>query len=212
MQEKSCFQFCFLKQLTDHLSWFQRIEYLQESGFLKQCVLHIKSDILYLTTERIIFILNHKVEIFLKRVILEYNSIFLLYTFFKSKILYLEDRKQHKGTCKNIFSKYIFNASTIFNIFYWFLILHMSYFHTFIALCPAHPLPPTFPHLSSCPRVVHISASASTFPILFLPSPVYLLPTIYDTYSLYLFPFSPPPTPPLITLHVISISVVLFLF
>ena len=41
---------------------------------------------------------------------------------------------------------------------------------------------------------------------------VYFLPTIYATQSLYLSPLSPPPTPLLITLHVISISVVLFLF
>ena len=44
------------------------------------------------------------------------------------------------------------------------------------------------------------------------PPPVYCVPTIYATYSLYLFPLSPPPTPLLITLHVISISVILFLF
>ena len=55
---------------------------------------------------------------------------------------------------------------------------------------PAHPLPPTFPPYSSCPWVIHISSSASTFPILFLPPPVYFLPTIYGTYSLYLSPLS----------------------
>ena len=41
---------------------------------------------------------------------------------------------------------------------------------------------------------------------------VYFLPTIYATFSLYISSLSPPPTPLLITLHVISISVVLFLF
>ena len=80
-----------------------------------------------------------------------------------------------------------------------------------IPLCSAHLLPPTFPPFSSCPWVMYISSLVSTFPILFLTSP-YFLPTIYATYSLYIFPLSPPPTPPLITLHVISISVVLFLF
>ena len=74
---------------------------------------------------------------------------------------------------------------------------------------PVHHLPPTFLPFSSCPWVIHISSLASTFPILFLPSPVYFLPTIYATYSLYLSPLSPPPTPLLITLHVISISVIL---
>ena len=44
------------------------------------------------------------------------------------------------------------------------------------------------------------------------PPPVCFLPTIYATYSLYLSPLSPRPTPLLTTLHVISISVVLFLF
>ena len=78
-------------------------------------------------------------------------------------------------------------------------------------LCFAHLLPPTFPPFSSCPWVMYISSLVSTFPILFLTSP-YFLPTIYATYSLYIFPLSPPPTPPLITLHEISISVVLFLF
>ena len=44
------------------------------------------------------------------------------------------------------------------------------------------------------------------------PPPVYFPPIIYATYSLYLSPLSPSPNPLLITLHVISISVVLFLF
>ena len=82
----------------------------------------------------------------------------------------------------------------------------------FIRLHPATLFPPAFPHLSSCPWVAHISSLASTFPILFLPSPC-----LFSTYYLcYLFsvPFPPflPPTPLLITLHVISISVSLFLF
>ena len=77
---------------------------------------------------------------------------------------------------------------------------------------PAHPLPPTFPAFSSCSWVIHISSLASIFSVLLLTSPVYLLPTIYATYSLYLFPPLSPPTPPLITLHVISFSVILFLF
>ena len=85
-------------------------------------------------------------------------------------------------------------------------------FPAFTPLHPAYPLPPTFPPYSSCPWVIHISSLASTFPILFLSSPC-----LFSTYHLlYLFsvpsPLSPPPTPLLITLHVISISVVLFLF
>ena len=73
-------------------------------------------------------------------------------------------------------------------------------------------LPPTFPPYSSCPWVIVISSLASPFPILFLPSPC--LFSIYHLCYLFPVPFppSPHPTPPSITLHVISISVVLFLF
>ena len=92
------------------------------------------------------------------------------------------------------------------------MLLQLSHLPPFTPLHPAHCLPPTFPPYSSCPWIIHISSLASTFPILFLPPPVYFLPTIYATYSLYLFPLSPPPTPLLTTLHVISISVILFLF
>ena len=92
------------------------------------------------------------------------------------------------------------------------MLLQLSHFPPFTPLHPAHPLPPTFPPYSSCPWVIHVSSLASTFPILFLPSPVYFLPTVYATYSLYLSPLSHPPNPLLTTLHVISISVVLFLF
>ena len=75
------------------------------------------------------------------------------------------------------------------------MLLHLSHFLVlFIPLCPVPALPPSLPHLSSCPWVVHISPLASSFPILFLTSPS-LLPTIYASYSLYLFPilFSPLP-------------------
>ena len=77
---------------------------------------------------------------------------------------------------------------------------------------PCTPLLPSFPPFSSRPWVIHIHSLASTFPNYSYPLPVYFLPAIYATYSLYLFPLSPPPTPLLIILHVISISVILFLF
>ena len=66
-----------------------------------------------------------------------------------------------------------------------------------------------FPPFSSCPWVIHTSSLASTFPILFLPSPC-----LSSTYHLFSVPFPSfsPLTPLLITLHVISISVILFLF
>ena len=92
------------------------------------------------------------------------------------------------------------------------MLLQLSHSPALTPLHPAHPLPPTFPSCSSYPWVILISSLASTFPILCLPSPVYFLPTIYANYSLYLSPLSPLPIALLITLHVISISVVLFLF
>ena len=74
------------------------------------------------------------------------------------------------------------------------------------------PLPPSFPHLRSCPWVIHIRSLVSPFPILYLT-----FPCIFCIYNLcFLFPvpfpsFSPHPSS-LITFHVISIFVNLFLF
>ena len=98
----------------------------------------------------------------------------------------------------------------IFLIYLLIMILQLSHFRPFTQLHPAHPLPPTFPPYSSCPWVILISSLASTVPTLFLP------PSLFSTYHLcYLFSVPSPPPPPnplLITLHVISMSVVLFLF
>ena len=51
--------------------------------------------------------------------------------------------------------------------------------------------PPAFPHLSSCPWVVHKSSLAFPFLILFLTLPGLFVSTIYASYSLYLFLLSP---------------------
>ena len=76
------------------------------------------------------------------------------------------------------------------------MLLQFSDLPPFTQLHPAHYLPPTFPPYSLCPWVILISSLASTFPILFLPSPVYFVPTNYATYSLHLPPsFSPLPIP-----------------
>ena len=109
------------------------------------------------------------------------------------------------------FYLFIFPVEKILNIFIDYAITVVP-FPPLHSTHPAHLLPPTFPPYSSCPWVIHISSLASTFPTLFLPSSC-----LFSTYHLcYLFsvpsPLTSPPTPLLITLHVISISVVLFLF
>ena len=65
------------------------------------------------------------------------------------------------------------------------MILQLSHFILlFIPLCPIPPFLSSFPHLSSCPWVIHISSLASPFLILFLTSPC-----LFCTYHLcYLFP------------------------
>ena len=74
------------------------------------------------------------------------------------------------------------------------MVLQLSnFFLPFIPLCSAPPLLPSFPLLSSCPWVVHVSSLASTFPILFLTSPYPLC-----TYHLcFLFPVTFTPFFPL---------------
>ena len=63
------------------------------------------------------------------------------------------------------------------------MLLQLSHFPPFTPLHPAHPLPPTFSPYSSCPWVILTSSMASTFPILFLPSPC-----LFSAYHLcYLF-------------------------
>ena len=55
------------------------------------------------------------------------------------------------------------------------MLLRLSHFPPFIPLHPAYLLPPAFPHLSSSPWVIHVSSLASTFPTLFLTSPIFYL-------------------------------------
>ena len=117
-------------------------------------------------------------------------------------------------------SKYSF-LSYFFQLYFYFYFFNIfiDYAITVVPFsAPPHstpscpPSPSHIPPYSSCPWVILISSLASTFPTLFLPSPC-----LFSTYHLcYLFsvpfPASPPPTPLLTTLHVISISMVLFLF
>ena len=74
---------------------------------------------------------------------------------------------------------------------------------------PLYSPPPCIPPPTSInhPPLVHVHGSytcslPSPFPILFLPSPGYFVPTIYASYSLYHFPHSPLATDnPLCDLH-----------
>ena len=96
--------------------------------------------------------------------------------------------------------------------------IFIDYAITVVPFPPLHstpsctPPPSHSPPHSSCPWVILISSLASHFLHYSCPPPVYFPPIIYATYSLYLSLLSPLPMPLLITLHVISISVVLFLF
>ena len=103
----------------------------------------------------------------------------------------------------SFFKKYIFYWLWYYSCPIFFSLLFLS------ALYLPPPPPPSFPQISSCPWVIHIGSLASPFPILFLTSPC-----LFCTYCLcFLFPvpFSHLPSL-LITFHVISVSVNLFLF
>ena len=109
---------------------------------------------------------------------------------------------------------FIVQKHFIFLFLYILLIMLLQLSHFFLPFLPLHPAlsPPAFPTLSSCPHIVCIYFLASLFPILFLTSPC-----LFCTYHLcFLFPVPFPPFhlyPSLmITLHVISISLILFLF
>ena len=63
------------------------------------------------------------------------------------------------------------------------MLLQLSHFFLlFIPLHPVDPLPPSFPHHSLCPWVIHVSSLSSPFPILFLTSPC-----LFCTYHLCFF-------------------------
>ena len=70
------------------------------------------------------------------------------------------------------------------------ILLQLSHFFLpFIPLWPGCPLHPAFPHLSSCPWVLHINSLASPFPILFLTCPYLFF--IYQLCFLTPVPFLP---------------------
>ena len=79
----------------------------------------------------------------------------------------------------------------------------------FFLLCLS---PPGNPPVSSCPWVVHVSSLVSRFSILFLTSACLSVPTNNAFWSLHHLPFSPASPSQLITLQMIPIPVILFLF
>ena len=129
---------------------------------------------------------------------------------------FINSRKvEHVFICLLATCCFIFLFKNILKYILFIMLLQGSHFPP----PPLHSLlpcttPPSFlaPQLSSCPWVLHVSSLASPFPILFLTSP-----RLFSTYHLCFlfpvpFPHSLPTLSPLITLHVISISVNLFLF
>ena len=81
-------------------------------------------------------------------------------------------------------------------MFYWLCYSNCPNFSSFAPLYPVPPFPPAIPSISSCPWVVHISSLATTFPILFLTSPIYFVPTnLYFSIPESFLPFSPFPLP-----------------
>ena len=87
---------------------------------------------------------------------------------------------------------------------YILLIMLLQLSHFFLPFIPTCPALPSHQHstlLTSCPWVVHISSLAPPFPILFLASLVYFVPTIYASYSQYIYPLSAPAVNPPCDLH-----------
>ena len=92
------------------------------------------------------------------------------------------------------------------------MLLQLSYFPHFTPLHPAHLLPHLPPPLQfmSMSHTYKFFGFYISYAILTLPLSIFYLP--FMLLILCTFPLSPPPSPLLTTLHVISISVVLFLF
>ena len=86
----------------------------------------------------------------------------------------------------------LFWGASFFLVSLLIMLLQLSHFPPFTPLHPPHHLPPTFPSYGSCPWVILISSLLLHFLYYSYPPPVYFLPTIYATYSLYL---SPPLSP-----------------
>ena len=87
------------------------------------------------------------------------------------------------------FQLIFFGLSTTLYIFKYILLVMLLQL-SFLPFIPFHPaplLPPAF--LPLCPWVIHISSLASTFPMLFLPSPCPI--STYHLCYLFSVPFLP---------------------
>ena len=100
--------------------------------------------------------------------------------------------------CSNLhFVVHFFNVFLSFLKVYFtdYTIIVVPIFFSPLFLSALYPPPTSIPPISSCPWLVYISSLASTFPILFLPSPC-----LFCTYHFcFLFPVPFPPilsTPP----------------
>ena len=108
---------------------------------------------------------------------------------------------------------YISSLFFLKKYFVLIMLLQLSHFSPFIPLCPAHPPPTCIPPLQfmSMGHTYKLFGFYISYTILTLPLSIFYLPFMLLTLCTF-SPLSPPPTPLLITLNVISISVVLFLF
>ena len=108
------------------------------------------------------------------------------------------DYNEHQQSCPPPFSVPV-TLPPLDSVFSYHLhisflkIYFIDYAITVIPFLPLYFLLPCIPSPTGIPPhplvQVHL---ASTFPILFLTSPIYFVTIIYATYSLYLFPHSTP--------------------
>ena len=103
------------------------------------------------------------------------------------------------------------NINVIFKYIILIILLQLSHFFSPLSPSALHHPSTSIAPFSSCPWVIHKSSLASLLPILSLTSPCLI--TNYQLCFLFPVPFPPfsPSPSPLITLHVISTSVILFL-
>ena len=90
---------------------------------------------------------------------------------------------------KILFTYFFLFHISFFNIYYWLCYYSCPIFSPRYSPLPCIPLPPSFPHFSSCPWFVHTRSLASPFPIIFLPS--LCLFCTYHLCFLFPVPFSP---------------------